>query len=208
VKDVMTRDELEFSISQYVDGTLVDDRQRSALEERLATDAEARVLYAEYQSLQGVLATSLPAMPEVDWDQFAARVSAAVDREQMPAQSYKISRWFSQPMKFAMAASVFIAGAIAFTLMRPGASNTGTLPATNAPTQIVRVDSPVPAAGTSPEVAANASTEPTLVVAIVPPAADDGRPTVLYADSVVQRPSRAMIVSAAPVGQDTSAAPF
>jgi negative regulator of sigma E activity len=42
-----------------------------------------------------VLTTSLPAMPEVDWDQFAARVSGAVEREEMPAQSYQISRWFS-----------------------------------------------------------------------------------------------------------------
>jgi len=205
----MTRDELEFSISQYVDGTLVDDQQRSALEERLATDAEARALYAEYQTLQGVLTTSLPAMPEVDWDQFAARVSAAVDREEMPAQSYKISRWFSAPMKFAMAASVLVAGAIAFTVMRQDNSNTGTSP-TNTPTQIVRVDSPGEAVDTSSAVAVNASpAQPALSVAIVPPAADEDRPTVLrYADSVVQRPSRAMIVSAAPVGQDTSAAPF
>ena len=205
----MTRDELEFSISQYVDGTLVDDQQRSALEERLATDAEARALYAEYQTLQGVLTTSLPAMPEVDWDQFAARVSAAVDREEMPAQSYKISRWFSAPMKFAMAASVLVAGAIAFTVMRQDNSNTGTSP-TNTPTQIVRVDSPGEAVDTSSAVAVNASpAQPALTVAIVPPAADEERPTVLrYADSVVQRPSRAMIVSAAPVGQDTSAAPF
>jgi hypothetical protein len=36
-------------------------------------------------------------------------------------------------------------------------------------------------------------------MAIVPAAADEDRPTVLrYADSVVQRPSRAMIVSARP----------
>jgi negative regulator of sigma E activity len=203
----MTRDELEFSISQYLDGTLAAD-QHAALEERLATDAEARAMYAEYQSLQGVLTTSLPAMPEVDWDQFAARVSAAVDREEVPAQSYKINRWFSRPMKFAVAASVLVAGAIAFTVMRPpGRTNTG--PSPEGPTQIVRIDSPAEATGTSPEVAVNPSAQPALVVAIVPPAADEDRPTVLrYADSVVQRPSRAMIVSAAPVGQDTSAAPF
>lgn len=208
----MTRDELEFSISQYVDGTLVDDGQRSALEERLATDAEARALYAEYQTLQGVLVSSLP-MPEVDWDQFASRVSAAVEREEMPAQSYKISRWFSRPMQFAVAASVLIAGSIALTMLRPGggggggATGPGTRgPAAIAPTQIVRIDAP--AAAESPEAVAATSAQPALSVAIVPPAADDGRPTVLYADSVVQRPSRAMIVSATPVAQDTSAAPF
>ena len=205
----MTRDELEFSISEYLDGTLAAD-QRDALDERLATDAEARAVYAEYQSLQGMLATSLP-VPEVDWDQFAARVSSAVGREEMPAQSYKITRWFSAPMNFAVAASVLIAGAIAFTLMRPGQTQPAGSPA-KMPTQIVRIDSPSEATGASPEVAVNASpssSQPALVVAIVPPAADEGRPTVLrYADSVVQRPSRAMIVSAVPVAQDTSAAPF
>jgi anti-sigma factor RsiW len=210
VKDVMTRDELEFSISQYLDGTLAAD-QRDALDERLATDAEARALYAEYQTLQGVLVSSLPAMPEVDWDRFATRVSAAVGREEMPAQSYKISRWLSRPMQFAIAASVLIAGAIAFTLMRPAGTRPGTAPAIS-PTQIVRIDSPTEAGGTPAEVAVDASpsqSPPALSVAIVPPAADEARPMVLrYADSVVQRPSRAMIVSAAPVGQDTSAAPF
>jgi negative regulator of sigma E activity len=202
----MTRDELEFSISQYVDGTLADVEQRSALEERLATDAEARALYAEYQALQGVLVSSLPAMPAVDWDQFAARVSAAVDREEMPAQSYKISRWFARPMQFAVAASVLVAGAIAFAVLRPGRTKTGT---PESPMQIVRVDAPAAASQVAVGSASKTATEPALSVAIVPPAADEERPTVLrYADSVVQRPSRAVIVSAAPVGQDTSAAPF
>lgn len=210
----MTRDELEFSISQYLDGTLAAD-QHAVLEERLATDAEARALYAEYQSLQGVLTTSLPAMPEVDWDQFAARVSGAVDREVMPEQSYKISRWIARaPMQFAMAASVLIAGAIALTLLRPGGAPPSPIvgqtgPTT--PTQIVRID---PAASAPDAAVAVAPTDTAagtagVVVAIVPPSADGDRPTVLrYADSVVQRPSRAMIVSAAPVAQDTSAAPF
>jgi negative regulator of sigma E activity len=217
----MTRDELEFSISQYVDGTLADDGQRSALEERLATDAEARGLYAEYQTLHGVLATSLP-MPEVDWDQFARRVSAAVNREEMPAQSYKIGQWISRsPMQFGMAASVLIAGAIALTLLRPGGTPTGTSPSPSpspsptavsgsaTPTQIVRIDSPASADAVAAAPTAAPADTAGLVVAIVPPAPDGDRPIVLrYADSVVQRPSRAMIVSAAPVGQDTSAAPF
>ena len=202
----MTRDELEFSISQYLDGTLAAD-QHAALEERLATDADVRALYAEYQSLQGVLKTSLP-LPGVDWDTFASRVSAAVEREEMPAQSYKISRWFSRPMQFAIAASVLVAGGIALTLMRPsGTGDPGTSPGNMAvaPTQIVLIDAPA----ASPDDNAVSSAPPALSVAIVPPTADDGRPTVLrYADSVVHRPSRAMIVSAAPVAQDTSATPF
>jgi anti-sigma factor RsiW len=201
----VTRDELEFSISQYLDGTLAADQQR-ALEERLATDAEARALHAEYRSLQGVLTGAMP-VPDVDWDQFATRVSAAVDREEAPAQSYKISRWFSRPMRLAIAASVLVAAGIAFTLLRPGGH--GTVPAPGGvTTQIVKIDEPAVPNGVA-QAQSGSATEPTLVVAIAPPAPGEERPTVLrYADSVVQRPSRAMIVSAAPVAQDTSAAPF
>jgi anti-sigma factor RsiW len=42
---IMSTDQLEFSISQYLDGTLPADEQ-AALEERLATDAQARELFA------------------------------------------------------------------------------------------------------------------------------------------------------------------
>src|SRR4051812_19493282 len=95
----MTRDELEFSISQYLDGTLAV-AERDALEERLATDAEAREVYAEYEALNGALAAA-PAVPEIDWDAFAGKISAAVAREALPEQSYKISAWLGRPMRLA-----------------------------------------------------------------------------------------------------------
>ena len=112
----MTRDELEFSISQYLDGTL-GARERDALESGWRRDAEARALYAEYESLQRVL-TAAP-LPEVRWDQFAAQISGAVAREEMPQQSYKIGQWL-RPARLAIAASVLVAAGIAFTLLKPG----------------------------------------------------------------------------------------
>src|SRR5687767_5326404 len=110
----MTKDELEFSISQYLDGTL-GAREREALEERLATDAEARAIYAEYQALQSALDAA--PLPQVNWDRLAAHLSDAVARQELPAQSYKISRWL-QPARLAVAASVVLAAGIGFSIWR------------------------------------------------------------------------------------------
>jgi anti-sigma factor RsiW len=197
----MTREELEFSISQYIDGTL-GARERDALEERLATDAEARALYAEYESLQRVLAAA--PVPEVDWDQFAARISAAVAREELPQQSYKISRWL-RPARLAVAASVLMAAGVAFSLLQPGTKQ-GSVPGNVEPTRIVVVD-PAPA-GETTAVAVRPSEEPIRIV--IGPSDDASGETVFvrYADTLVQRPSKALIVSAAPAGQDNPSTPF
>ena len=61
----MTRDELEFSISQYLDGTL-PEAQRPALEARLAEDAEAQAILAEERALTRLLRSE--PLPEVRWD--------------------------------------------------------------------------------------------------------------------------------------------
>jgi negative regulator of sigma E activity len=194
----VTRDELEFSISQYLDGTL-GTRERDALDERLATDAVARELYAEYQALQGVLAAA--PVPAVDWNAFAARVSGAVAREEMPAQSYKIARWL-QPARLAIAASVLVAAGIGFAVLKsmPGVKPTPT----PQPTSIVRVDG-VPADATVAVVVSNAP-----VQVVVGPSPDAAKQPIFvrYDDTVVRRPSKALIVSAAPAAQDNPLAPF
>jgi anti-sigma factor RsiW len=194
----VTRDELEFSISQYVDGTL-GARERDALDERLATDAEARALLAEYRSLQGVLAAA--PLPHVRWEQLAGHISAAVSREQEPAQSYKISSWL-KPVRLALAASVLIAAGITFAVLQPkDVIKPGSVVA-SVPTKIVKVDQTA--------VVAVANTQAVHVAIVEPAAAAPGeQPAVLrYADSVVQRPSKALIVSASPVGQDIPPTPF
>src|SRR5438445_108337 len=50
----MSPDQLEYAISQYLDGTLAR-LESAALEERLASDADARELFGEYQRLDGVV---------------------------------------------------------------------------------------------------------------------------------------------------------
>jgi anti-sigma factor RsiW len=187
----MTRDELEFSISQYLDGTLAA-AERDALDERLATDAEARAVLAEYSAVQGALASA--PLPDVKWDRFAREISASVAREELPAQSYKISRWFS-PARLAIAASVLVAGGIGFSLLRDR-----DVPKTVEPFKIVMVEETSPAAPIP---------EPVMQIAVGPSDAAADEPIVLrYADGVVQRPSRAVIVSAAPAAQDSTLTPF
>ena len=191
----MTRDELEFSISQYLDGTL-GDAQRDALDERLAMDADARALLAEYQSLQGTLVAD--ALPEMDWEALSNRISAAVSREALPAQSYKINSWFS-PARLAIAASALIAAGIGFSVLRDKQPTTGPAIAVQ-PISIVAttpVSQPV-----------QISSDP-IRIAIGPSPTVQDEPIILrYADTVVQRSSKALIVSAAPAGQDTLLTPF
>jgi anti-sigma factor RsiW len=72
----MTRDELEFQISQSLDGTLSAE-ENAALQERLANDAEARELLAEYRRLNKHLARALP-LPAVNWDRLAEHLSGVI----------------------------------------------------------------------------------------------------------------------------------
>jgi negative regulator of sigma E activity len=191
----MTRDELEFSISQYLDGTLAE-AERDALETRLGSDAQARAIYAEYESLQrAMIAAPLPA---VNWDKFAESISAAVADEEAPATSYKISAWF-QPVRLAIAASVaLVVGGLVFMVSRNGENNSTGPNVAQTPISIVKVDSAESTPVSTP-----------VSVAIIPPSSTAERPSVVrYAESVVQRPSKALIVSAAPAGQDSSQTPF
>lgn len=190
----MTRDELEFSISQYLDGTLAD-AERNALDERLATDAEARAILGEYESLQRALVAD--ALPLVNWDALSNRISAAVSGEEMPAQSYKISQWFS-PARLAIAASALIAAGIGFSVLRDRS--------TSGPEIAVQ---PISIVVTTPVSQPVQVTSDPIRVAIGPSPTLRDEPVILrYADTVVQRSSKALIVSAAPAAQDTLLAPF
>ena len=64
----MTPDELEISITQYLDGTLADD-EREPLEAHLAEDPAAQALLVGERVLTELL-RSQP-LPEVRWDRLA-----------------------------------------------------------------------------------------------------------------------------------------
>ncbi|HEV8378079.1 MAG TPA: hypothetical protein VGP99_04460, partial [Tepidisphaeraceae bacterium] len=73
----MTSEQMEFLISQYLDGTLSGEEE-SGVRELLASNEEARRILAEYQKLDGVLKTARGA-PAVKWDVLAEKISEAVD---------------------------------------------------------------------------------------------------------------------------------
>jgi negative regulator of sigma E activity len=71
----MDLEQLEFTITQYLDGTLPPE-ESAALQVRLANDPEARALLAEHQKLTALLRAE--GLPELDWDELASDFSAVV----------------------------------------------------------------------------------------------------------------------------------
>jgi len=200
----MDRDDLEFLISQYVDGTLVGGK-REALEARLKLDPGARAVLSEYRALDA----QLKALPRLDvrWDAFADQVSAAVADAEEPAQSYRIAdyRWANRWV--AVAAAVLIAAGTAFVAIRNSTSRTPKLIAIvnaepeTAPTVTVVELGPVETGGA-------ASTTP-LEVAIGPSDRLQDRGSVnRYAAEVITRPAQVLIASTARPVQDTGLSPF
>jgi negative regulator of sigma E activity len=196
----MTRDELEFSISQYLDGTL-GEAEGSALEERLSTDADARAVLSEYRRLDAAL-KGVPG-PAVDWDAFASRVSRVVAAQDPPAQSYRL-HWVRAASVLAVAASALVAIGFGIRLLRPsgpGAGTNGQL-VQNPPVREVKrievVDRSTPApAGQAVQ-----------VIAVGPPTSLDGRPLLVrYQEDLVSRPSQVIIARGGQPYQDNSGLP-
>jgi anti-sigma factor RsiW len=81
----MHRDDLEFQIAQYADGTLPAD-QREALEAVLAADAGARAMLEAYRKLDAALAEDRAARPlAVRWDRLAEQISSKIaERADVP----------------------------------------------------------------------------------------------------------------------------
>src|SRR5882762_6437631 len=72
----MTREEMEFLISQHLDGTLSREEE-AKVRELLGSSEEAREILGEYQKLDDVLKSQ--GAPAVKWDVLAEKISSAVD---------------------------------------------------------------------------------------------------------------------------------
>jgi negative regulator of sigma E activity len=186
----MTRDELEFSISQYLDGTLAE-AEEAALESRLASDADARALLGEYRRLDRTL-KSAP-LPAFDYGALSDRISAAVSREAEPAQSYRL-HWVRTAAALAIAACVVIAVGVGIRRLGPAGQTDPRQQAVVPPTvpapaierkQIVVVDG-------GPR--SQPSTAPVEILAVGPsPAAGDGPALARYQEDLISRPSQVII---------------
>jgi anti-sigma factor RsiW len=198
-------EELEFQIAQLADGTL-PEAQRDAVEQALAGSAAARLLFAEYVALGGVVnAAKGEPLPAVRWERLADRISGAVAREAKESgtaleareggepASYPIFGWLRSPSRLALAASVFVAAAIGVSLLRPR-GGPGTTPLHN-PQRLVVKD----VVGPTEELAKGPPVED---IAIGPPS-DRGEFANGYTDDAITRPSRSFVASGAlPVHND------
>jgi anti-sigma-K factor RskA len=178
----MNRDQLEFQISQYLDGTL-NDFDRRQVEALLERDPEAQQILREYQKLDAILRNEAD-LPAVDWDRFARHISEAVAAEEPPAVVYRMP-WARVGSLVAAAATVVIGLSLA-GWMYLGQSG----PTTPELRGYVQVTGPV----------TEAADGGTLQVTLGPgPEASPAVTIRLYEDEFAARPSRLMIAGVADV---------
>jgi anti-sigma factor RsiW len=185
----ITRDELEYTISQYLDGTL-DPLAQATLEDTLATDGVARALLADYQRLNGAL-KAMP-MPEIAWDEFAARINAETAKHDVPVKHYRLN--FATWSKVATLAAMvtIIVGAIVKLRPQPAsiAVNPGTSLRSNPEPVVVQISAP-PAIAQAP-------------VAEIQIGQPSGFAAADYhSDAIVSAPSSIWIASGTGSAQDT-----
>ena len=193
----MTRDELEFAISQYLDGNLAA-AEEAALESRLASDADARALFAEYRGLDRALRAA--PLPSFDFDALAGRIHDAVAAEDEPAQSYRL-HWVRTASALALAACVVIAVSLGIRrLQSPPTGPIAGVPA-HEPQQIVVID-------TTARPASSAAPVPVITVAVGPSTQPQDRAALArYHDDLISRPSQVIIARSGYPAQDGAVFP-
>jgi anti-sigma factor RsiW len=191
----LTADQLEFAISQYVDGTL-PSLELAALEERLATDPAARELFGEYQRLDSVVKTALPE-PEVDWAAFQTQLNSRLAEVEAPVKHYRLS-FGRVGWAVAAAASILIAIGVAIPLLR-NAGHDGHVTTTGGSSAVAVAEVVGPRA--------EPSTQPAIAqveIGAPPNMADAGWQSY---EALIERPSRVVIAGAESV-PDTENAPY
>jgi anti-sigma-K factor RskA len=196
----MNREQLEFSISQYADGTL-PAAETAALETTLANDADARALLEEFRKLDAIVKTTEIPLPAVDWDRFADHLSRAVAEEDRATTSIPIrprgGAWWVK--RVAIAAVVVLAAGVALLWPRHGGHS-----------EIAKVSGPqVPTAPAvaivqvgGPEIASGA---PNVQVSLVEPAAAvQQQANYRIAEDIIYRPPHVVIASGLGDRQDSS----
>jgi len=189
----MNLDDLEFSITQYLDGTL-PPLERAALENRLSHDPQARAILAEHRELNHLFAAA-PPPPQVDWDRLHERLSQCITTADPPAVSrYRIGGG-RIVIGVAAAACVLIAATVSLVLLRP-TSNTPTppIPQGYASVSVLTGEQPQ---GT-PLTQIKIGPAPTLTAGAV----------WRHSDVVVSRPAQVFIAKGQVISQDTSSLPY
>lgn len=188
----MDREQLEFRICQYLDGT-VPAEEIDALQQILDRDADARAMLAEHRRLKGHFAAALPSL---DWDRLAGHLSAAVADSERQAEADRRRlhfAWIAPWGKLAAAASVVLAMTAALLVARHEHR-----PAAVVPTQVAQRPSDIVIVA-QPERPTGPSTEQITIGPSPALAANGG--DWRYAQGVVAEPGPSVVVSRADVRQ-------
>ena len=190
----MDREQLEFRISQYVDGTL-PAAEAAALEETLASDAEARALLDDFRKLHSAMAREA-ALPAVKWDRLAEHLSRAVAEEDRATRSIPMPTPAAAPAHtwwrhVAVAAAVLIAiGTLVLWPRRTGHDQIASRP--TQPTVLVELAGP------------QVSKQPAVVeISMASSAAPAQQAGYRIAEDIIYRPPRVVIASSDGDRQDT-----
>lgn len=199
----MDREQLEFQISQYIDGTL-SMTEAVALEQVLAGDAEARAMLEDFRKLNASLKReNVAPLPEIRWEKLAEHLSAAVAEEDRATTTYRISAWWTRGVA-AVAALVLIAIGTAVLLNRHHMPAKIEEVATNStPTKIS--DNAI-AEVTGPS--AEAATQPAVAEISIGPSELAKRSNYGVDEDIVYRQPRVVIATERSSLQDTSALPY
>jgi len=107
----MLSPELEFAITQYLDGALAP-QAKAEVEQLLRDNPQAQALLDEYRKLDALIVSAATPLPNVDWPALSKQIAAAValaDRAEQSARVYRIG-WVAKPSGWlALAASLLIA---------------------------------------------------------------------------------------------------
>jgi anti-sigma-K factor RskA len=178
----MISEEIEFQISQYVDGTL-SAPQRKIIDDLVLSDPGAAKVLADYRRLNSHLG-SLRTATEIQWDRLSDRISGAIDNADEPAVAGRIGFFHS---RWRIAATVLVAASALLVARHAMRSQPAAQPI--APAPVVDVQGP------QAEVAAGRPTEDVSVGPSPALAARDSR----YGEGVIgQGPSKVVIVGEAP----------
>lgn len=204
----MSADELEYLISQYTDGTL-NPLEQAAVEDRLASDASARQLLAEYQKLNNVVKNAMP-MPQIAWDELARSIREKAALLDPPVRHYRLT--FATVSKFAsIAAMIAIAVGLAVEFRHRGGlmDSSGRAVASVNPRPIeVQIDGvTAPSLAASNAVAVNSKPAKAAEVTIGA-APDYAAADFNSAEAIISHPTSIWIASGSPAGQDSDAGPY
>jgi anti-sigma factor RsiW len=182
----MISEQIEFQISQYVDGTLSLDEQ-AAVDQLLAVDGRARKILADYRKLNAHLA-KLNVGPSVHWDRLSEHLSAGVDRATAPVIAGRIGQWSSFSSKMRIAAAILFAASAWMIVRHHGHSVQPVTPQT----PVSRMD----VSGPQPEVANGPTIED---VQVKPSQLASGSNATRYGEGVIDHgPSKVVISGITP----------